>query len=129
MISQALQFCVAAALLDGPVMDPADYGPYVTSVKAEWWSYSILLISLGYLLGILVNGNWFWSPFLRTVCALLHVAELSLFAYLSWFVSPIDPFISACVTMAMLNGWLVILNIGDSYRAIRRRYNVAGRAD
>lgn len=129
MASVSLQFCIAAAVMEGPVMDPADYGPLVTSVKAEWWSWPQLIISLGYLLGVLINGNWYWSPFLRVVCALGNAGLLILFTWLSWFVSPVDPFISACATMAVVNLWLALLNTGDCWRAIKRRYNVAARAD
>lgn len=121
MAAVGLQFCIAAAVLPGPVMDPADYGPYVTSVRAEWWSWPILINSLLYILGILINGNWKWSPALRLFGSVFHVVTLFLFAWLSWYVSPLDPFITGCVTLGVANLILVGLNLGDCYRAVRGR--------
>ena len=119
MTSQAFQFSLGAALMDSPVMSVADYGPWVTGVKAELWSWPLLIASLSYILFMLINGNWRWSPAARMFFATFHVATLTLFAYLSWYVDPIDPFVSGCITLAVCNGWLVVLNAGDLKRAIK----------
>ncbi|MDX1744020.1 MAG: hypothetical protein R3186_10555 [Ruegeria sp.] len=122
-----LWFCIGAAVLDGPVMNPAVYGPYVTSVKAEVWSWPIFLNSLTYILAIMINGNWRWSPAVRMVAAGAHSVTLFLFAWLSMLtpgaMQYVEPFPAACAIMGVANVWFFFLNAGDTVRAIRCRMN------
>jgi len=117
----ALAFCFAAAVMDGPVMDPEIYGPMVTSIKAEWWSWPILAHCVVYILGIKINGNWRWSPALRAYGALFHMITLSFLALGSFTTKHLDPFAVQTAMAAVCCGWFFCLNVADLYRAILRK--------
>lgn len=112
-------YCAAAALKSGPIMDPAIYGDLVTSVPAEAWSWPITLASCVYLLGIWINGNWRWSPFLRLAGALVHAVSLTLFAIMAYRLPTVDPFVVTAALCGAANIWFFALNLGDAVRAIR----------
>lgn len=116
-------FCVAAAVKDTDVMNPEVYGHMITSVKAEVWSWPILVVSLLYILGILINGNWRWSPVLRLFGSVFHVFTLGLFAALSLLATSAsvytEPFPATAAIACGINVWFMFLNIGDTYRAIK----------
>lgn len=116
-------YCVWAAVAPGHVMDPAIYGDVVTSVKAEVWSYSILTVVLVYFLGILINGAWRWSPWIRLSSALLQTCQIGFFAVMAYRPDSLDPFIAGCAVLLTLNLWCVWLNAGDVLRAIRMPSN------
>lgn len=120
MFCMALVYCIAAALLDGPIMQPSVYGDMVTSVNAEWWSWPILIASMVYLLGIWINGNWLWSPALRLIGALFHMGTLTLFALMAYGVQPLNPFVVVTCILSVAHFGAVLLNAGDLYRAFQR---------
>lgn len=116
-------FCAAAAIKDTDVMNPDVYGYLITSVKAEWWSWPIFVVSLIYILGILINGNWRWSPVLRLFGSVFHVLTLGLFSALSLLATSAsvytEPFPATTAIACGINVWFMILNIGDTYRAVK----------
>ena len=116
-------FCAAAAIKDTDVMNPDVYGYLITSVKAEWWSWPIFVVSLIYILGILINGNWRWSPVLRLFGSVFHVLTLGLFSALSLLATSAsvytEPFPATTAIACGINVWFMFLNIGDTYRAIK----------
>lgn len=79
LLGMALVFWIFAKVKSGPIMDAEIYGAFVTRYPAEWWAASLMLASGGYLAGILINGNWRWSPALRLIGALWHVVTMSMF--------------------------------------------------
>lgn len=79
----AVLFFTKAVLSDSPIMPVEVYGEFVTSYPADWWAESLMLASGTYLLGIIINGEWRWSPLLRMVGAGWHCATLTLFTVTS----------------------------------------------
>lgn len=116
-------FCIAAAIKTADVMNPAIYGPIITSVKAGYWAWPIFVTSLIYILGILINGNWRWSPVLRLFGSIFHVITLGAFATFSLTAMSAsnytEPFPAAAAVTCGFNIWFVCLNLGDTLRAIR----------
>lgn len=121
MLSISAVFCLFAAILDTPVMQPEMYGELVTSVKAEYWSWPLFLNSMVYILGLLINGHWRWSPSLRLFGATVHAFVLTLFTYLSSDVGVFNSFAVITGVGALIHLWFVSLNLGDLYRAIKGR--------
>ena len=120
MLLMAAIYCIAAATMDGPVMDPKVYGDLVTSVNAEWWSWPIFIASMVYLLGIWINGNWRWSPALRVAGSLYHAVTLALFSYMAFGVSAVNPFVVTSGLLSVTNLVFLGWNLGDLSRAILR---------
>lgn len=113
-------YCFAAALTKGPVMDGSVYGPSVTSVPAEYWSWPLLVGTMIYMIGLLLNGNWRWSSALRTFGSVSNTIIPFLFCYLAAGTSSLNPFVVATAVTGAFNLWFVFLNIGDLYRAVKR---------
>ena len=116
----AVIYCLAAAIFTTPVMDGSVYGNSVTSVPAEYWSWPLLVGTMIYMLGILLNGNWRWSPTLRTYGSISNTIIPFLFCYLASGVSSLNPSVVATAVVGSFNLWFVTLNIGDLYRAVKR---------
>lgn len=116
-------YCAAAAIMDGPIMDPAIYGDVVTSVPAEYWSWPILIVCMIYILGILINGNWRWSPALRLFSAVAQTLQIGSFGLLAFRPDSLDPFVVGCAVLAAFNIWCIFLNLGDAARGIRNAWN------
>lgn len=72
-------FWAAALLQDGPVMRPQTYGPWIVTWPTQWWAGSLMLASATFLLGIIINGRWRWSPLLRLIGAAWHSTTLGIF--------------------------------------------------
>lgn len=99
---------------------PAEvYGEWVTSFKAETWAISLMLASFVYLLGIIINGSWKWSPALRLTGAGWHTITLGLFTVGSSAAPYGDPFALATAIFACVHAWFCWLNIMDLRRAVR----------
>jgi hypothetical protein len=119
LLGMALVFWIEAKIEDGPIMAPEIYGDFVTQYPAEWWAASLMLASGCYLAGILINGNWRWSPALRLVGALWHVTTMALFV-----VGGMD---AKHGTVIMIWGASILIvhlfftawNVGDLTRAVR----------
>lgn len=112
-----LVYSVGAAISDTPVMSGDIYGR-VTSVKAEVWSWPLLLGSMTYITGLLMNGNWRWSSLLRLFGSINNTVLPATFVALSAGIAPLNPFVVAASVVGGFNLWFVVLNVGDSYRAI-----------
>lgn len=114
-------FCIMAALMDGPIMSPLVYGDVLTSIHAEWYSWPLFISALIYTLGILINGNWRFSPALRLFSALTQAIILWVFFVLAFDTSSIDPFILGSAILGGFNIWFIGLNTADTLRAIKGR--------
>lgn len=112
--------CAAAGITTDYVMSPEIYGEAVTSVKAEVWTYPLLIACLTYIFGIFINGNWRWSPFLRLMGSGVQFVLLSLFGVMSFNRDSIDPFTVACFALSAFLLWCIFLNAGDAKRAVFR---------
>ena len=119
MLEIATIFWIAAKAKSGPVMPPSIYGEWVTSFDAEMWAGSIMLASFVFLAGIIINGDWRWSPALRFSGALWQVATLSAFCIGSLGAQYGDPVVMMCAGACSVHMWFVWLNLGDMLRAVR----------
>ena len=115
----AILFFIAAKLKDRPVMPAEVYGDWVVSIDAEAWAASIMLASVVYIVGIVVNGNWRWSPALRVVGALWHVFTLGAFTIGSGAAIYGDNFALGCFVFMLVHGMFVYWNACDLWRAIK----------
>jgi hypothetical protein len=73
-------FWAGAHFSDEPMMPAEVYGEWVVSSPAEWWALSIMAGCASWLVGILINGDWRWSPFLRLIGTTWQVCTLGAFA-------------------------------------------------
>ena len=119
MLGMALAFWVAAKIMEGPVMNPALYGEFVTQYPAEYWAASLMLASAVYLAGIIINGNWRWSPALRLTGALWHCVTLAMFSYGGMSAADGQPMMIWGGCALGVHAWFALLNIGDLWRAVR----------
>jgi hypothetical protein len=115
----AVLFFVAAKLKDGPVMPEAIYGEWVVSIDAEAWAVSIMLASVVYLVGIIINGNWRWSPAFRLIGATWHVFTLGAFTVGSGAALYGDSFALGCFVFALVHLRFAYWNMCDLWRAIK----------
>lgn len=115
----ALVFWIFAKLKDGPIMSPAIYGEFVTQYPAEWWAASLMLASGAYLSGIVINGNWRWSPALRLIGAGWHVATMALFVAGGMNAVHGDVIMIWGASILVVHCFFAAWNIGDLARAVR----------
>jgi hypothetical protein len=118
MLGIALMFWAAAKATTEPVMSPDTYGAWVTSIPAEIWAGSIMLASFVFLLGVLINGEWRWSPALRLVGAVWHVFTLGAFCFGAFGTANGSPVLMMCVGALGVHLWFSWINLGDLHRAI-----------
>lgn len=112
-------YCLAASLMDGPVMDSRIYGTAITNIPAEYWSWPIFISSCVYILGIYINGNWRWSPGLRLFGALFHASTLLLFSVMGYRQEFVDPFVISSAFAGGANVVFVCWNFADLLRAAK----------
>lgn len=117
MLGIATMFWLAAKAKSGPVMPASVYGEWVTSFDAEVWAGSIMLASFVFLAGIIINGEWRWSPVLRFIGSLWQVTTLSAFAIGSFGAQYGDPVVMMSAGACFPHVWFVWLNWGDMMRA------------
>lgn len=115
----AILFFVAAKLKDTPVMPAAVYGEWVVSIDAEAWAVSIMLASVVYIVGIVVNGNWRWSPALRLIGAVWHVFTLGAFTIGCSPAAYGDSFALGCAVFGLVHLRFAWWNMCDLWRAIK----------
>lgn len=121
MLGIAVLFWAAAKATDHPVMPSMIYGDWVTSIDAELWASSIMLASFVYLLGIMINGEWRYSPVLRLIGAAWHVVTLTAFITGAMGSQYGDPVVMMCIGAGGVHIWFVGLNIDDVRRSRRDR--------
>jgi len=73
-------FWSATVFKPGPVMRWETYGEWVVQFPTQLWAGSLMAASTFYLLGIVINGRWKWSPILRLIGAGWHFLTLSIFS-------------------------------------------------
>ena len=61
----SILFHIRATLQETPIMPAEVYGAWITEYPAEWWAQAIMTASTIYIVGIIINGNWRWSPILK----------------------------------------------------------------
>ncbi|MDZ7906411.1 MAG: hypothetical protein U5N55_11995 [Cypionkella sp.] len=98
----ALLFWIAARANDDPIMPAIVYGEFVTSLPAEVWAAALMIASTIHILGIVINGEWRWSPVLRFIGATAHCATLSLFTLTSFAAPYGDFFALGCGVFALV---------------------------
>lgn len=116
-----IAFWVVAKRSDEPVMSAQAYGEFICSVPAEWWAASVMLASAVYLAGIIINGTWRGSAYLRLAGATWHVITLSLFAWGGWTAPDGLHLVIWCGVALYLHVRFLLWNIGDCARAMRSR--------
>lgn len=120
MFTIAALFHIVATVADAQSMPTEVYGEWITQYPAEWWAQSIMLASTLYIIGIIVNGNWRWSPVLRLIGAAGHVIILSAFVIGAKDATFGDFFVLICLVMAGMHTVFMCWNIGDLARAFGR---------
>lgn len=121
MLSIAVMFWIAAKASDDPVMLPDTYGVWVTSIDAELWAASIMAAAFVFLMGILINGEWRWSPALRLAGALWHVLTLGAFCVGAAGTAHGSPVVMMCAGALGVHGWFSWINLADLRRSVRGR--------
>lgn len=119
LLGMALVFWVFAKIKSVPIMDAEIYGDFVTRYPAEWWAASLMLASGAYLAGIVINGNWRWSPALRLIGAGWHVATMALFVVGGMNAVHGDVIMIWGASILVVHLFFVAWNIGDLCRAVR----------
>lgn len=119
LLGMALVFWIFAKIKAGPIMSPAIYGDFVTQFDAELWAASLMLASGAYLSGIVINGNWRWSPALRLIGAGWHVATMALFVAGGMNAVHGDVIMIWGASILIVHLFFVAWNIGDLWRAVR----------
>lgn len=117
MLGIAIMFWIAAKLRDTPVMRADTYGVWVTSFDAEVWAASIMVASFVFLMGIIINGEWRWSPALRLAGAVWHVLTLTAFCVGAFGTANGDPVVMMSAGALGVHLWFVAVNAGDLRRA------------
>ena len=118
MLGIAMTFWAAAKVMDGPVMDAATYGVWVTSFDAEVWAASIMLASFAFLMGVIINGEWRWSPALRLAGAVWHVLTLGAFCIGAGGTANGSHVVIMCLWACLVHIWFAWVNLGDLRRAV-----------
>lgn len=127
-LGMAFAFWIAAKASLDPVMPAEVYGEWVVSFPAENWAASIMVASTVYLLGIMINGEWRGSPFLRLVGACWHIVTLTSFCIGSFGAKYGDFFALGTGVFALVHIWFAVLNLGDLARAVIVRGSPSDRA-
>lgn len=109
----AFGFWAAAKAQDDPIMPAAVYGEWVVSIDAEIWAGSIMLAAGLFLLGIIINGRWKWSPALRLAGATWHVVTLGVFSISAASAQYGDFMTLAAGVFCGVHAWFAALNICD----------------
>ena len=116
----AFGFWAAAKAKESPIMPSEVYGAWVVSIDAEIWAGSIMLAASLFLMGIIINGRWRWSPLLRLCGALWHVGTLGIFA-ISAAGSEYGDFMTlAAGVFCGVHAWFFALNLADFRWALKR---------
>ena len=111
----AILFWVAATLNDSGVMRAETYGEWVVQFPAEYWAGSLVAASTLYLLGVIINGRWHYSPVLRVIGAGWHTVTLSAFAIGAYSASNGDFVLISSGVFAIVHAWFAALNICDAW--------------
>ena len=119
LLAMSFLFWIQAVLSDDPVMTPDMYGFWVTQFQAEVWAVSIMLASTIYISGILINGNWRWSPVLRFLGAMWHVFTMGAFAWGAISVGN-NAMFAISLTFTSVHVWFSMLNASDLIGAALR---------
>ena len=118
MLAIAVMFWLAAKAMAGPVMAADTYGVWVTSWPAEVWAGSIMAAAFAFLMGIMINGEWRWSPALRLLGAAWHVVTLTAFCVGAAGAAHGNPVVIMCMGALGVHLWFVWLNAADLRRAV-----------
>lgn len=114
----AVLFYARAVTTDEYVMPPGVYGEWVTSFPAEWWALSLMGASAAWIVGIVINGHWRWSPCLRLLGTGWHIVTLALFVFGAADAGAdfmILLSLGAACAVAVMFGWAMI----DVWHAVR----------
>jgi hypothetical protein len=110
-----------AVASDGQVMPAEVYGEWVTHYPAEWWALLIMGASTVYIVGILINGHWRWSPVFRVIGAGAHVTVMAAFVVGAIGATYGDFFVLICLVMGLQHAVFLAWNLIDMSRAIGRQ--------
>ena len=119
LLAMSFAFWALAVTTDDPVMTPVMYGHWVTSFPSEFWALSIMAAATIFIAGILINGNWRWSPSLRLLGASWHVFTMGAFALGALSVGN-NAMMAISTTFAGVHLCFVGLNFTDLIGAILR---------
>jgi hypothetical protein len=116
----SLLFALAAIMQDDAIMPSEVYGEWVTQYPAEWWAFLIMGASIVYLIGIVINGHWRWSPVFRTAGAAAHVTVFAAFVKGAYGAIYGDFFVLICLVIGICHAVFLAWNIADLARAFGR---------
>jgi hypothetical protein len=120
LLLMASLFWAMARLTDRPIMEPDDYGHWVTQFPAEYWAWSLMVASTVFLLGVIINGNWRWSPLLRLIGAGWHLITLVTFSAGAWWETGGNFITIAAGSLAAVHLVFVWWNTCDLAAGVRR---------
>lgn len=117
----SILFYLSAKLQTDAIMPAEVYGAWVTEYPAEWWAILIMAASTIYIVGIVINGHWRWSPAFRVLGAAAHVTVMSAFVLGAWGAPFGDFFVLICLVIGVMHLAFLGWNLGDLARAFGRR--------
>lgn len=115
----AAAFWTASVLKSGPVMKPETYGTLIVQWPTQFWAGSLMLASGLFLLGIIINGRWKWSPFLRLAGATWHCFTLLAFSFGGATAEFGENLAISAGVFAVIHFWFAALNLSDLRFALR----------
>lgn len=113
-------FFLSSVFSPDPVMPAEVYGEWVTQFPAEWWAGLIFAASVVYMVGIVINGHWRWSPLFRTIGAAVHLTVMAAFVRGAAGAVYGDFFVLICLIMGIAHAVFLAWNITDLARAFGR---------
>ena len=115
-----------AGVLSTPLAEETSYGELISAVKAEWWAIPLTLGSAIHLLGQVVNGDPFFSPWVtplwRLLGSIVCTGVMATFVAGSAYAAPelfvIIHFVQSFV-VGIICCWFALLALGDLKEGLR----------
>ncbi|WP_224826298.1 hypothetical protein [Cognatishimia sp. MH4019] len=91
------------------------YGSFTALADHHFWGLLFLVVGLGQIAGIVINGNWHHSPTLRKVCLLFSFAMFAILMVAFWSVTTTGAGVQAWTSEALnaVMAAVFILNIAS----------------
>jgi len=106
----------------GPILSETEYGPFILSFSAEFWSIPLALGGAVHLLAQVVNGDprlkpWI-TPAVRLLASIVVAGNMIMFSYGGLLAPVWGPFFAYTFMGAVLVLWFAFLAAGDFVRGL-----------